>query len=146
MLNEASTSLTKASKDEAVAKVKGDMIPIDGAIALSDTFVPSAEKSAHIAKANEHFKTGNAKKGLDELKLGEIGVNFSRVLMPLKETETRLATATNLTKEHKYYEANLALKAAEDGIVLDSVSLLEFPKADGSAKVEPKAATGTEKK
>jgi len=66
--------------------------------------------------------------------------------MPLKETETRLATATNLTKEHKYYEANLALKAAEDGIVLDSVSLLEFPTADGSAKVEPKAATGTEKK
>ena len=67
MLNEASASLTKASKDEAVAKVKVDMIPIDGSMALSDTFVPSAEKAAHIAKANEHFKTGNAKKGLDEL-------------------------------------------------------------------------------
>ena len=42
--------------------------------------------------------------------------------------------------------ATTAVKRAEDGIVLDSVSLLEFPTADGSAKVEPKAATGTEKK
>ena len=146
MLDKASASLAKASKDEAVAKVKGDMIPIDGSMALSDTFVPSAEKAAHIAKANEHFKAGNAKKGLDELKLGEIDVNFSRVLMPLKETETRLAAATSLSKEHKFYEANLALKAAEDGIILDSVSLLDFPNAAGAAKVAPETDTKTEKK
>jgi hypothetical protein len=146
MLTKASASLAKTSKDETVAKVKGDMIPIDGSMALSDTFVPSAEKAAHIAKANEHLKAGDAKKGLEELKLGEIDVNFSRVLMPLKETETRLASATSLSKAQKYYEANLALKAAEDGIVLDSVSLLEFPKAEGKAKEAPKTDTNAEKK
>ena len=30
-----------------------------------------------------------------------------------------------LVKEHKYYEANVALKAAEDGLIVTSVSLVD---------------------
>jgi hypothetical protein len=139
MITKAGQDLAKAAKDESVAKVKEDMIPIDGSLALSDAFVPTEEKAKHIAKANEHLKAGDAKKGLEELKLGEIDVNFSRVLMPLGTTQKRLTDAEGLAKGGKYYECNLALKAAEDAVVLDSVSLLEFPKADGQA------ATGEKK-
>ncbi|MEO6786293.1 MAG: YfdX family protein [Chthoniobacteraceae bacterium] len=133
LLAKASEALAKASKDESVAKVKEDMIPIDGSLALADSFVPTEEKAKHVAKANEHFQKGDSKKGIEELKLGEVDVNFSRVLISLGTTEKRLAAAEALAKEHKYYECNLALKAAEDAVVLDSVSLLEFPTAAGKA-------------
>jgi hypothetical protein len=136
LLNKANEALVMASKDEAVAKVKTDLIAIDGSLALADTFVPSEKKAGHVAKANEHFKKGESEKGIEQLKLGEIDVNFSRVLMPLEATKKRLADAASLAKEHKYYESNLALKAAEDGLELDSVSLVEFPNTDG--KVEKK--------
>jgi hypothetical protein len=49
-------------------------------------------------------------------------------MMPLDVTVKHVNTATALVKEGKYYEANLALKAAEDGIVVDAVALVEAPK------------------
>jgi hypothetical protein len=109
------------------ASDKMDLIPIDGGIAIADTFVPSAEKKAHIEKANEHLKSGRSKEAIEELRLGEIDVVFSRVLLPLVTTEKRLADAEKLVNEHKYYETNLALKAAEDGVIYDSVDLSGTP-------------------
>jgi hypothetical protein len=111
-------------------------IPIDGQIALADMYVPTPEKKEHIAKANEHFKNGRAKKAIEELRLGEINVTYTRVMLPLTATTKCLANAMQLATEHKYYEANLALKAAEDGVVLDSVSLADY-------KAEPKDQTKT---
>ena len=100
-------------------------IPIDGQIALADSYVPTPEKKEHIAKANEHLKNGRAKEAIEELRLGEINVTYTRVLMPLTATKKCLADAMSLANEHKYYEANLALKAAEDGVILDSVGLTD---------------------
>jgi len=100
-------------------------IPIDGQIGLAETYVPTPEKKEHIAKANEHLKNGRAKEAIEELRLGEINVTYTRVLMPLTATKKCLADAMQLATEHKYYEANLSLKAAEDGVVLDSVSLVD---------------------
>jgi hypothetical protein len=45
--------------------------------------------------------------------------------MPLKATLTHVDKAIALTNAHKYYEANLSLKAAEDGLVVDSATLCE---------------------
>ena len=42
--------------------------------------------------------------------------------------------ATKLMGEHKYYESNLALKAAEDGLRMDTVVLSEAPAAPAAAK------------
>ena len=53
-----------------------------------------------------------------------------------------------LAKEHKYYEANLSLKAAEDGLILDSVGLADYkvePK-DQAKKSSPTDKDGGEKK
>ncbi len=113
--------------DEKSAGEKMDMIPIDGDIAIADTFVPSAEKKKHIENADEHLKSGNSKEALQELRLAEVDVVFTSVLMPLESTKKRVADAEKLTSEHKYYEANLALKAAEDGLVIDAVDLLGSP-------------------
>ena len=118
--NKAAHGTTTSTATEAT-----NWIPIDGQIALADTYVPTPEKKEHIAKANEHFKNGRAKEAVEELRLGEINVTYTRVLMPLTVTKKCLADAMQLATEHKYYEANLSLKAAEDGVILDSVGLAD---------------------
>ena len=127
--DKASHATTKAATTDAM-----QWIPIDGQIALADTYVATPEKKEHVEKANEHIKNSRAKEAVEELRLGEIDVTYTRVLMPLAATKKCLAEAMKLATEHKYYEANLALKAAEDGVILDSVSLADY-------KGEPKAQT-----
>jgi hypothetical protein len=51
----------------------------------------------------------------------------------VKTTEENVEKAIGLLKNHKYYEANLALKAAEDGAVIDTVIASE-PASVGAAK------------
>lgn len=46
-------------------------------------------------------------------------------MMPLAATQTHLQTATDLIAKKQYYEANLALKAAEDGLKIDTISLVD---------------------
>ncbi len=104
-----------------------DLLPIDGGIGIADTFVPSPEKKDHIAKANEHLKSGHSKEAIEELQLGEIDIVYTRALLPLKATEKRLADAEKFASEHKYYEANLALKAAEDGVIYETIDLTGNP-------------------
>ena len=120
-------------------------IPIDGQIAMADTYVATPEKGEHVAKANEHLKNGRAKEAVEELRLGEIDVTYTRVLMPLTTTKKCLAEAMQLATEHKYYEANLALKAAEDGVVLDSVSLADTPNYKSGPKAHTKKISPTDK-
>jgi hypothetical protein len=107
---------------------KAAMVPVDGEIMLADDFVPTPEKMAHVAKANEHLKNGKSKEALEELRLGEIEVNYTRLLMPTAAATKHIEQATQLMNDHKYYEANLALKAVDDSLVADSVTLTEIPK------------------
>ena len=50
-----------------------------------------------------------------------------------------------LANEHKYYEANLSLKAAEDGVVVDSVSLADTPQHKSGPKEQTKKSSPTDK-
>jgi hypothetical protein len=107
---------------------KAQMVPVDGQVVLADDFVPTPEKVAHISKANEHFKNGKHKEALEELRLGEVEVMYNRVWMPLASTYKHIEQASKLMNDHKYYEANLALKAVGDSLTTDSVTLTEVPK------------------
>ncbi|MCD4726048.1 MAG: YfdX family protein [Pirellulales bacterium] len=111
-------------------------IPIDGSVALAETYVPSPEKAGHINKANKFFKNGQSKEAINELWLGEIDVTYTCVLMPLEATIKCVTEATRLANEHKYYEANLALKAAEDGLIVDSTSLIGMPNVDSEKQLK----------
>jgi len=82
-------------------------------------------KSARIDKANEHFKNGKAKEALEELRLGDISVLYTRAWMPIAAANKQIEHATKLMNDHKYYEANLALKAIGDTITVDSVAINE---------------------
>jgi hypothetical protein len=152
MLDKAKVSLHAAAKDAPIfvvdvkTGVKGEvvndtvsvdqlnLIPIDGQIVLADSFVDSPAKKAHIDKSNQHISKGESKQAIDELKLAEVDATFSRVLMPLQSTTRLVDDAAKLVTDEKFYQANLALKAAEDGLRFDSVALSEAPKKAAKAK------------
>lgn len=145
LINQAKESVAKAAKDAPTFKInvttsvdgkkvgttsetdKADMVPVDGQILLSDDYVPTPEKQAHIKKANENFKNHKNKEALDELRLAEINVTYNRYLLPMATTAKYLDQASTLMDEHKYYEANLALKSIIDSLSVDSVQLNEAP-------------------
>jgi len=145
LLDSAKKDLAKTEKDapklvvtvksqvkvgnETIAKHKAtetsEFIPIDAQLVLSADFVPTPEKQAKIKEANEHLKKGASAKAVEILRAADIGVSVTRVLMPLKLTIAHVDGAIALLKDHKYYEANLALKGAQDGLVVDTVLLYE---------------------
>ena len=112
---------------DTVEMGKVNWIPIDGQVSLADTYVVSKERAQHIQKANEYFKNGQSKQAIEELRLAAINVSCTRVMMPLATTTSWVSEAARLLGQQKYYEANLALKAAEDGLVVNSASLVEMP-------------------
>ncbi len=109
-------------------------VPVDGQLALAEDFVMTPEKKVHLDKAQESFKKGDHATGLEELRLGAIDVNYTRWWLPIAPSETQLDRAMKLAGESKYYEANLALKAINDSVTRDSISVGGLPMATKTAK------------
>jgi hypothetical protein len=149
------TAAAKKLVDEAgadIAKVKGDemtmhkaspgnWVPVDGQLVVADNFVATPEKAAKIASGNKKLKEGKTAEAMKDLKLAEVDVGFSRVLMPLDATRRQISIASGLLTAQKFYEANMVLKAAEDGLVLDTVAVAEAP--NNTAKTAAAAAPAT---
>jgi hypothetical protein len=112
----------------------GDLISIDAATMLTEDFAVTPEKKETVAKANEHLKKGDVGKAVATLKAADIGVSVVHTLIPVKATQEHVDKAIGLLKAHKYYEANLALKAAEDGEIVDAAIAYEPPKAKAATK------------
>jgi len=107
---------------------KAEMVPVDGQLVVADDFVSTPEKQARIAKANEHFKNGEQKEAMEKLRLGEVEVMYNRIWMPLASASGHIEQAIKLMNDQKYYESNLALKAIDDSLTVDSVSVTDLPK------------------
>jgi len=119
----------KKTIDSTKTQDTTDYIPINAYLGVSEDFVASPENMAKIKKANEHLRKGEHKKALEVLKDADTGVSVTQELMPLKSTVAGVNRSLKLMKQHKYYEANLALKGAIDGVVSDTVLLYEPPPA-----------------
>ena len=115
----------KSEEKAAGEKPLTGLIPIDAWLVLSEDYVSTPEKEANIKKANEHLKKGEKAKAIEVLRAADIGVSVTRILMPLKSTVKNVDKAIALLKENKYYEANLALKGAQDGLITDTMGLEE---------------------
>jgi hypothetical protein len=117
---------TSSTRREAVS------VPVDGQLMIADDFVMTPEKKVHVDNANENLKNGSHSKAVEELRLGDIDVNYTRLWMPMASSRERLEQAIKLTRDGKFYEANLALKAIEDNLFVDSVNINELPKKPGA--------------
>lgn len=106
-------------------------VPFDASLTLMDTFKPTPENTKHIAEANEHLHKGERKEAMEVLQLGEIDVAVTAGLIPVKYAKAHIDDAAKLIADHKYYEANLALKAVEDAAVIETFAMSELPKHKG---------------
>ena len=115
----------------------GPMIPIDARLTISDDFALDPKKQEQMHKLNEHLKKGETKKAIEVLGPADESVTLTTLFMPLEATSKAIDDASTLLGESKYYEANLALKKAEDGWVSESQSFVEYlaalPKPEKSA-------------
>lgn len=141
LVDAARTDLSKVKADETAMKgtTPGDLVTIDAQLMVSDNFVSTPEKSKQIANGNKKLQEGKVGEAVEALKLADVGVGVSRLLMPVQATRRHIDVAADLMGSDKYYEANLALKAAEDGLQVDTMALVEGPTAGTSAQT-PKPA------
>lgn len=125
LLADDSTDWSKYFRTNKKAGLKDDnYVAVDAAMGISEDFVASPEKQEAIKRANKKLESCDKKGAVEELRLAGISVMENVCLMPLKQTRRAVVKAKKLLTEHKYYEANLALKGAEDGIVMDSTALV----------------------
>ena len=139
LLGQAKSSLNDASKlaDKLVHKGKSSpgvtYIPIDARLTVADDLVYTPENADRLAKLDEHLKKGENTQAIEVLRAGGVLVNVTMALLPVEATQKAIDKASKLVADGKYYEANLALKTAEEGILIDSESLLEVLKAQPAA-------------
>lgn len=107
-------------------------VPFDVSMALAEGFQPTEEKVAELQKAHAHMTRGDQKEAAAVLNGADIAVTVSAAMMPVDAAATHAAEAASLMAAGKYYEANLALKSIEDGVVVESYALSALP-AQGNA-------------
>lgn len=123
-------------------------LPVDGQLLLDEDFVATPQKAAAVADANKNLEKGDRKGAVDTLKLAGVDVNFTMAVVPLVKTTADVDQAAKLLDQGKYYEANAALKQAEDGVrfdVIDATALPQTSAATPKATAAEPASTGTTK-
>ncbi len=99
-----------------------DAVPVGGDLVLADNFQLTEQHKPVLSKANEQLAKGDKKAAVEVLKAGNIDVMYNRQWLPIASAERDLNEAITLAGSKKYYDANMALKAIEDGVQTDSVS------------------------
>lgn len=102
-----------------------DYVIINASIVVDESFQQSSIKSKAIHEANEKLKNGDKKGAIDTLKLAGIAVVENQMLLPLKHTRTDIRQAIQLVNEGKFYQANLVLLSAEQGVIIDTEAAYE---------------------
>ena len=119
------TKPADTQKPAAATPTKVDMVPFEGRMIVADNMVATPDKTEKVKQADASLKAGDSAKAMDILKQGAVDVAFSRLMMPLDATMTHVTEAETLLKQDKYYEASLALKAAQDLVQTDTVDFID---------------------
>jgi hypothetical protein len=127
----------KYALDTKAPKTDDSYVPFDANLTVLKDFEPTAEKTKQIAKANEHLHKGEKQEAVKALKLAEIDIAVTTRMIPVKFAKERIDQAAKLVAEHKYYEANLALKAVDDSIIIETYAIDSIPNT--KAKVKDKS-------
>ena len=152
LLDQAKTALDAATKDVDKLAIKtskhndlGPMVPIDARLSVIDAYTLTPEKKTEIGKVNEHLKKGETKKALEVLRPIDVQLTLTSMFMPLNPTTKAVEQAKTLLADHQYYEANLALKKAEDSWVIDSQGFVDdLEKLPESGKQPTDAASSSQ--
>lgn len=141
LVNDAKSHLSAEADDwNAYLRTSSDdnalndkYVVIDRTVGLAEDFTSSDEKTNAVHRANQHLGRGARHEARDTLRLAGIQITDSELLMPLEATRSHVDKAADLIGQGDFYEANLALKAAEDGLVYDTDMSLAPPSPTSTA-------------
>lgn len=102
-------------------------VPFDMSMSLAEGFQPTSEKEARLTEANGLLASGNSKQAAEVLKLANIDVTVSAALIPINASVQHAKDAVDLISNNQFYEANLALKAIEDSVVIEAYGIDTIP-------------------
>lgn len=120
-INDDKTDWQKFIKQNKKPPVDGDgYVIINATMSVSEDFQPSEAKTRAINDANKKLSQGDKKGAIETLRLAGITMTENQLLMPLQQTRTDIKKAINLFDKGKYYQSNLVLLSAEQGLVVDS--------------------------
>ncbi|TNC10490.1 YfdX family protein [Methylobacterium terricola] len=137
------TGSTQAAPSDTKSTDKVAWVPVDSQLTLGEDFLATPEKATAVNEANKHLAKGDQKGAIEQLKLAHVDVNFTMAVLPLDKTTADVNQAATLINQGKYYEANAALKTAEDGMrfdVIDAIGLPQASAAKAAAKPAPHSA------
>ena len=127
-LTAAKTSIDELALATQKSTEGGDAyIPFDTSMSLVEGFVPDESDTAALMKANEHLAKGEQSHAAQALKVAKIDVSVSAAMIPAASSLQHVDDAIKLLSEKKYYEANLALKAVEDSVLVEVYDLQAIP-------------------
>jgi hypothetical protein len=145
LIGKAQAALAKAKTDDAVfTRAEADLRTQSDMAAPKDT--ATSDKTAAQPAAKDTASKGDQKGAIEKLKLAHVDVNFVMAVLPLDKTTADVNQAATLIGQGKYYEANAALKTAEDGMrfdVIDAVGLPQKAAAHTAAKPASQGNAGT---
>lgn len=125
LTDEKDWSSARALKEKKTPQPDDYYVVIDSNLTLSEDFVANDEKMKAIQDANAKINKGDKKGAIEVLHLAGIDVSETQLLMPVKQTMEKVDKAQNMLNEGKYYEANLVLKGAEEGLITDTEIMVD---------------------
>jgi hypothetical protein len=141
----AARKATAQTDAKPVSKEQVAWVPVDAQLTLGDDFVATPIKASAVTEANKNLAQGDQKGALEKLKLAHVDVNFTMAVLPLNKTIADVDQAATLIGQGKYYEANAALKSAQDTMRFEVIDAVAVPQTAKAAPVDATApqATGT---
>ena len=127
-INAAVKDSGKYALDIKAPKSGDSYVPFNANLTVLNTFEPSAKKAKHIAEANKHLRNGKSQEAIKALKLADIDVAVTASMLPVNFAKAHIEQAAKLVSQSKYYEANMALKAVDDAVVVDTYAIDAVPK------------------
>ena len=102
-------------------------LPIETSVSLAEGFVPAEQHKGALDQAGKQMSQGDQKGAVESLRLADIDIAVSAVVLPVNSSIQHVKDAVKLMGEQKYFEANLALKAVEDSVSVETWNAAGIP-------------------
>lgn len=107
-------------------------VPFDTQVTLMDMFEHEDAKADTHGTANRHMRKGKPMEAVDTFKLRDEDLAISAGLVPVRFAKQHIVEAADLINKGDYYEANMALKAVDDAVIVHTVAIDEPASGDAT--------------
>jgi hypothetical protein len=133
-INTAVNEAEEYALDVKAPKQDDWYVPFDTSVTMVDTYERNDGKAdAAKDQAAKQTQSGAKSDATDLFKLSEVDFAVSAGLVPVKFAQQQIVDAARLIDKGEYFEANMALKAVDDAIVVQTVAVDDEPANDDAS-------------